>query len=137
MNEKQKAAFLQKYISDLCGDGSVCDRNLDRFKPKVCYQEVLLGDIIANKPPVAVCRHRSLLFKILGDEVGLKIELQRGDFVDSSGYGGHAWNHITFSDGTSAIFDAMHNITSSTYPHVDEYAQHYFTNEGQQLYVRK
>lgn len=42
-------------------------------------QEVLLEDIITLKPPVGVCRHRSLLYKVLGDELGLKVELQRGN----------------------------------------------------------
>lgn len=136
MSEKQKAAFLQKYICDISGGTNPSSKIGDAWDNNHIGQEVLLGDIITTKPSVAVCRHRSLLYKILGDEVGLKVELQRGNFHDDWGGGGHAWNTVRFDDGTSAIFDAMHNKTSNTTPgHVDDYAKKYFTVDNQQLYA--
>ena len=135
MSDKEKAAFLQKYIYAKTGKGNVAEKNCNAWDELNIGREVLLGDIITNKPPVAVCRHRSLLYKILGDEIGLKVELQRGNFINEWGGGGHAWNTVRFDDGTSAIFDAMHNKTSNTTPgHVDDYAKYYFTVKKQPLY---
>ena len=82
-------------------------------------------------------RLSSLLYKILGDEVGLKVELQRGNFSNGTpaGSGGHAWNTVRFDDGSSAIFDAMHNKTSVTTPgQVDDYAKQYFAMDNTPLY---
>lgn len=136
MSEKEKAAFLQKYICKISGGTNPSARIGDAWDDAHVGMEVLLGDIITAKPAVAVCRHRSLLYKILGDEVGLKVELQRGNFYDEWGGGGHAWNTVQFEDGTSAIFDAMHNKSSNTTPgHVDDYAKKYFTVDDQQLYA--
>ena len=135
MSDKKKAAFLQDYVYKLCGDGRAADKNCNSWTEINKGREVLLGDIVTQQPPIAVCRHRSLLLKILGDEVGLKVELQRGNFNNSWGSGGHAWNVIKFEDGTSAIYDAMHNKTSNTTPgHVDNYAQYYYTVDDRKLY---
>ena len=138
MSDKEKAAFLQKYVHNLTGDGNIAAKNGSSWDRAHVGQEVLLGDIVTNNPPVAVCRHRSLLFKVLGDEIGLDIELQRGNFYDSySGDGGgHAWNTVRFKDGTSAIYDAMHNRTSSTTPgRVDDYSRQYYSVKDQALYL--
>ncbi|MCM1338920.1 MAG: FHA domain-containing protein [Muribaculaceae bacterium] len=134
MNAKQKAAYLQQYINDLIGDGSTAERNLQGWVARNSGCEVMLGDIVTHKPPIAVCRHRSLLYKILGDELGLNVELQRGNFWAGGG-GGHAWNVVRFDDGTSAIFDAMHNKTSEITPgRVDNYAKFYYTVDNVALY---
>lgn len=147
MNPKQKAAFLQDYIARKCGDGGNAYRNLGAFVNNNKSQEVLLGDIIEMQPPVAVCRHRSLLLKVLGDELGLHVELQRGNFYEGgqpiydlqgnlmNHGGGHAWNVIKFEDGTSAIYDAMHNRTSNiTAGSVDSYAKNYTAVNDAKLY---
>ena len=117
----------------------VAVNNLGKWEDGVRNKEVLLGDIINAKPPVAVCRHRSLLSKILGDEVGLHIELQRGNWYENgnpNNYGGgHAWNVVRFDDGTSAIYDAMHDkIANTTSGHVDPMADEYLTVNNEKLY---
>jgi hypothetical protein len=135
MSDREKAAFLQKYICKISGNKDIDSITMDNWVSMNTGREIMLGDIITAKPPVAVCRHRSLLFKILGDEVGLNIELQRGNFYSEFGGGGHAWNTVRFEDGTSAIYDAMHNKTSNTTPgHVDDYAKYYFTVNNDDLY---
>ncbi len=138
MSEQQKADFLMKYIYNLTGDGGIAVDNLDKiWEPRHIGQDALLGDIVTNNPPIAVCRHRGLLFKVLGDEVGLRTELQRGNFYQYGSGGGHAWNTVRFSDGTSAIYDAMHNRKSSTTPgQVDNYALCYQDTNGNILYDR-
>ena len=135
LNEKEKAAFLQKYVCDIFGGEHISESAMKKWVQNHVGQEVLLGDIVASKPSVGVCRHRSLLYKILGDELGLKVELQRGNFYSEYGGGGHAWNTVTFSDGTTAIYDAMHNKTSNITPgYVDKYAEQYYTVNDELLY---
>lgn len=136
MDEKEKALFLQKYIHKISGGDNVSPKISDKWDEVHVGKEVLLGDIITEKPAVAVCRHRSLLYKVLGDEVGLNVELQRGNFYNSPVDGGpHAWNTVQFKDGTSVICDAMHNKTSSITPgHVDSQAKKYFTVNDEALY---
>ena len=135
MSPKRKAAFLQEYVYKKCGKQNVPDGNRKVWSQKNKNKEILLGDIVNENPPVAVCRHRSLLSKILGDEVGLHIELQRGNFADGYVSGGHAWNVVKFEDGTSAIYDAMHNKTSNiTKGHVENYAKFYSDVNNGKLY---
>ena len=138
MSEQQKADFLMEYIYNLTGDGNIAAGNCKKWTKNNVGQDALLGDIVTNNPPVAVCRHRGLLFKVLGDEVGLKIELQRGNFyVDANNHGGHAWNTVRFSDGTSAIYDAMHHRKASTTPgQIDDYVLYYQDTKGNRLYDR-
>ena len=135
MTEKQKAIFLQHYIYDMSGADRATNQMIRSWADRHTGEEILLGDIITANPPVAVCRHRSLLYKIVGDEIGLKVGLQRGNFHSAFGGGGHAWNTVQFSDGTSVICDAMHNKSSSITPgQVDDYAKCYFTVNNEDLY---
>ncbi len=70
-------------------------------------QEVLLGDA-AQKGGGGVCRHRALLFKVLGDEAGLKVALVRGYAKCTDGsYGGHAWNEVELTDQPKQMVDVM------------------------------
>ncbi len=136
MSPKEKAAYLQKYVCEISGGKSINENKLDVWEHQNVGKEILLGDIITSKPHIAVCRHRSLLYKILGDEIDLNVSLQRGNFYDALGGGGHAWNTVEFDDGTSAIFDAMHNKTSNTTPgHVDDYAKQYTDVSDNALYI--
>lgn len=66
-----------------------------------------------------VCRHRSLLFKILADEAGLKSALVRGNYAGSSGArGAHAWNELYLEDGRRVLVDVMHKRDAQKFPEV-------------------
>lgn len=69
-------------------------------------KEVSLGDLIANG--VGVCRHRSLLFKVLADAIGIPTALVRGHYEGPQESGPHAWNEVVGSDGQKMIIDVMH-----------------------------
>jgi hypothetical protein len=59
-----------------------------------------------------VCRHRSLLLKILGDAASLPTALVRGNYhvPDSNPLSGaHAWNEVRLTDGPTLLVDVMHN----------------------------
>ena len=64
--------------------------------------------LIGNVPRICgagVCRHRSLLFKLLGDEAGLKVALIRGNYGDGETSGGHAWNELFLDGGRRVLVD--------------------------------
>jgi hypothetical protein len=74
-------------------------------------QGVLIGDVapLCNE---GVCRHRSLLFKVLCDEAGLDVALARGRYRHRDGRtGAHAWNELHLEDGTVFIFDLMYSAS--------------------------
>jgi len=81
---------------------------------------VFIGDWI-DQAHVGVCRHRSLLFKILADEADLKAALVRGNYAHtgSSGTGGaHAWNELFLDDGRRVLVDVMMKGSKQDFPEV-------------------
>lgn len=70
---------------------------------------LLIGDWV-DQCHAGVCRHRSLLFKILADEAGLKSALVRGNFIKKQPPGfAHAWNEVVLASGQRLLVDVMHN----------------------------
>jgi hypothetical protein len=67
-------------------------------------EAVLIGEV-GTICGGTVCRHRSLLFKLLGDEAGLGVALVRGNYKGSKNIEGHAWNELCLEDGTKLIVD--------------------------------
>ena len=138
MTDSQKADYIHEYVYDLSTKGknfgdSVYVNNSNNLP---VGQEILLGEIF--KENAAVCRHRSLMYKVLGDEVGLNVELQRGNFSNplTGANGGHAWNIVTLPDGTSYIYDVMHNSKTSITPgDIDTKASYYLTVDNKSLYT--
>ena len=66
------------------------------------------GVLIGEVPRICgagVCRHRSLLFKLLADEAGLDVALVRGNYSDGRSSSGHAWNELHLDDGIRVLFD--------------------------------
>ena len=81
---------------------------------------VRIGDMV-DLGQAGVCRHRSLLFKILADEAGLKSALVRGNFAANGPRGfPHAWNEIHLDDGRRLLVDVMHNGGKPRFPAVTE-----------------
>ncbi|MDP6113511.1 MAG: hypothetical protein QGF00_23400 [Planctomycetota bacterium] len=69
-------------------------------------RQVLLGEI-STRYGAGVCRHRSLLFKVMGDAAGLDVALVRGKYKHryNRGFGGHAWNELILKSGKKFIVD--------------------------------
>ena len=109
MNEAEKAIFIYDYICNLESNGlRVKDTSVEAselWSDANIGQKVLLGDeVFKTNPNVVVCRHRSLLFKVLADEVGLNVELNRG-YLNCRDGGRHAWNTVRFRNGDVYVFD--------------------------------
>jgi hypothetical protein len=74
--------------------------------------EISLGQLIEAR--TGVCRHRSLLFKVLADDLGIPAALVRGNYQrrgveGNDGRGGHAWNEVLLESGERILVDVMHN----------------------------
>jgi hypothetical protein len=68
-------------------------------------QSILIGDWM-NQGHAGVCRHRSLLFKILADEAGLNAALVRGNYAEQGTRSiPHAWNEVFLGDGRRVLID--------------------------------
>jgi len=84
------------------------EQTAEQLRKEFVGQPVFLGDWI-DQCEAGVCRHRSLLFKILADEAGLKTALVRGNYatLDRPGFP-HAWNELFLDDGSRVLVDVMH-----------------------------
>lgn len=78
-----------------------------------------------------VCRHRALLFKLLGDEAGLRVSLVRGNYAG----GGHTWNELRSDDGPAWIVDCMNPRGGfDFFRTTDPQAREYLTVDDQPYY---
>jgi hypothetical protein len=100
-----------------------------------------IGDV-CDQYHAGVCRHRSLIFKVLADEAGLKTALVRGNYVHlhAGGSGAHAWNELQLDDGHRYLVDTtLHpkdefpDITSPSVTSV-EVAKRYVKPDGTPYY---
>ena len=93
---------------------------VDQLTRQFANKPLRIGDMV-DLGQAGVCRHRSLLFKILADEAGLKTALVRGNYAANGPRGfAHAWNEIYLDDGRRLLVDVMHNGGKPRFPAVTE-----------------
>lgn len=133
MSEKQKAKFIYDLIVDLGGDAVKAEKRSNELAKAYRGQEILLGKVFEKE--ASCCRHKSLLFKILADEIGLKTRMIRGNMLDFGGIGGHAWNEVILSNGKRFIYDTQNaSIINVTKGQVGKNASCYLDMYDQFLY---
>ncbi|MEM7386060.1 MAG: EDR1-related protein [Verrucomicrobiota bacterium] len=132
----ERARTLARFIDQLHspnGDrekAEIATAKLQDFKNR----EILLGDIPAYCGG-GVCRHRSLLFKLLGDEADLQVSLVRGLILQKGrAIGRHAWNEILLDDGSLRIVDVMNPEKDFKLPSPEKVGFNYGDIKGQPLY---
>jgi hypothetical protein len=111
----------------------------EQLQRELTGKAVLIGDWM-DQCQAGVCRHRSLLFKILADEAGLKAALVRGNYARSGPPGfAHAWNEVVLDDGQRVLVDVMHNGAKPKFPEVTdpEVIRHYLKVDGTPWYGGK
>ncbi len=121
---EQKAKFLSQYVGELLHNGGDFNSHEARLKTIPDNENgkgrVSLGQLIEAE--VGVCRHRSLLFKVLADETGVPTALVRGQFQGPRESGAHAWNEVLLENGKKLLVDATHGKVM----HMDDdYARQY------------
>lgn len=128
---EQKAQYLNDYVAKLLHKAHENDEIINRIAPPgAANRQVSLGQLIEAE--TGVCRHRSLLFKVLADETGVPASLVRGRYDDGRGLAGaHAWNEVQLENGKKILVDVMHgNTFRMNQPEV----QHYQNSARQPLY---
>jgi len=138
---EQKLRKLVAYVHDLNTPDSG-ERWLEE------YVEDMTGEF-ANRPlrigamlehcGSGVCRHRSLLLKILGDAAGLPTALVRGNYHLPGSEplsGPHAWNEVQMPDGQALLVDVMHHGAEATFRKVNDpdVAARYLREDDQPWY---
>lgn len=108
MSEKSKMKFLFNLIKDISGDKAAGKKFANNLAVSRQGEEVLLGKVFEHS--AAVCRHKSMLAKLLGDELGLKTRLIKGNLNDILGGNAHVWNEIKLSNGKKYLFDVQQGI---------------------------
>jgi len=103
------------------------ERTTAQLEGELSNQQVLIGDWL-DQCQAGVCRHRGLLFKLLGDEAGLRVALVRGNYLRDRPPGfPHVWNEVTLDGGRRVLVDVMHNGGAAKYLDVTdaEAVEHY------------
>ena len=98
-------------------------------------QGTLLGEV-QRICGAGVCRHRSLLFKMLADEAGLDVALVRGNYKDGRTFGGHAWNELHLEDGRRVLFDVMNGRAEPIDSQGSTVSRRYLTIRNQPWYTK-
>ena len=124
LNEVDRATRIARYVDRIFtppeGRSECVDRTRQYLDRRYPSQVVLLGDI-PLLCGAGVCRHRSLLFKLMADEAGLKAALVRGKLgSDEATAGGHAWNELVLQTGKKVIVDVMNPQPDFYFPEVGE-----------------
>jgi hypothetical protein len=97
---------------------------------------LLLGEV-GGIAGAGVCRHRTLLYKVLADAAGLKVSVVRGNYRHTKGnVGGHAWNELYLDDGNVLLVDTMNPPRGWRFPNIKHpTAQKYLSVGGKPLYA--
>ncbi len=134
----ERAQKIARYVDELTtppGGRALAEAATGKLQ-EVRNREILLGEI-PGYCGAGVCRHRSLLFKILGDEAGLEVGLRRGQALDRGRIiGRHAWNELTLPDGSLRIVDVMSPEPDFRLPEASEVYFRYGDIKGEPLYQK-
>ena len=104
-SDEQKMRELMKFVDEIFSiekSGTKIEKLVESFENM--DKEFLMGDII--KSGAGVCRHKALMTKILGDEIGLGTRVVQGYYQN----GGHAWNEVVLGDRTFLFDGALRQI---------------------------
>ena len=109
MTSLDRAALLAVYVDKVMAHVAVpryCEPADRLLVAEYRGEPVLLGDV-PRLCGSGVCRHRSLLFKLMADEAGLRVALVRGGFNTGKAVEKHAWNELLLEDGKRLVVDMM------------------------------
>ena len=132
-----RARTLAKYVDVQCSPPEGRKASLAKLaliESEFRDRELLLGQSAGT----GVCRHRALLFKVLGEEAGLNVALVRGNYRTEKKAFGHAWNELVLTDGKKLIVDCMNPQAGFDFPETtSDVARKYLTVENEAFYPAK
>jgi hypothetical protein len=121
---QERAVRLAKYVDQATtppGGPRLLGVETERFAEEFANQPVYIGEFV-EQCSAGVCRHRSLLYKLLADEAGLKVSLVRGLIITPSTPqgGAHAWNELTLDNGHRLMVDVTYRVGKWDFPDLTE-----------------
>ncbi len=107
----ERTRKLSLYVDQVMtppGGAPLLEATMKELEHEYVNKPLRIGDV-RDQYHAGVCRHRSLFFKVLADEAGLKAALVRGNYVHlhAGGSGPHAWNEVQLDDGRRFLVDTM------------------------------
>lgn len=139
MDPLKRATMLAKHVHEIMtpDDPDQVLRQIVNVQTLYEGHEMLLGDIV-RMCDSGVCRHRSLLYKILADEADLDVALVRGNHGPFWRRGGHAWNELHLGNGEVRLVDVMNPSPDFYFPATSDRAvRYYLTVKNKRWYERK
>jgi hypothetical protein len=106
-NRVARAAILADFVHDKMSrvPPSMTDEVIASLHGgRLAGQTVTLGELIDNG--IGECRHRTLLMKVLADDVLLPMSMVRGRIDIDGSLQAHAWNEVLGKDGEVHIVDS-------------------------------
>ncbi len=133
-----RAVRIGRFVDSLMscrGGRTAAEANWEKLDTKYANRGLLLGEI-AGISGTGVCRHRTLLYKVLANAAGLKVSVVRGCYRHSDGhFGGHAWNELYLDDGSVFLVDTMNPPRGWKLPSIKQpIAQKYLSVGKKPLY---
>lgn len=105
LDQRMQARALLRYTNALLKPGNISQSQLDNwyheFNSIFAGKQILLGDFIRHGRGVS--SQRALLYKVLADELGLRVSLLRG--AGSEAKLNHGRNTVTFDDASLIEID--------------------------------
>lgn len=133
----QRARALAKYVDAQCSPPE--GRNASLAKATLVESEYQEREFLLGRSGgTGVCRHRALLFKVLGDEAGLNVALVRGNYATGKKAAGHVWNELIVTDEKTLIVDCMNPQVDFSFPETTtDGAKKYLTVKNEPFYPAK
>lgn len=132
----ERAKLLALYVDQVCSppnSRAVAWSNVEEIQTVYQGREFMFGQLVSS----GVCRHRALLFKLLGDEAGLPVALVRGNAAADGGTVGHAWNELLADEGEKLIVDVAGPRPGFRFPTTTERgAEAYLTIDNRPYYAK-
>jgi|GEM_PF-2825683 len=108
-SHEEKVKYIADYVDSLMKEKNAAknEQILERIVGGPTEgKKVSLGQLIENG--TGVCRHRSLLFKAIADEIGMPSSVTKGSYIHNDGTKeNHQWNKVELPNGKDLIVDTM------------------------------
>jgi cation transport regulator ChaB len=110
---EERAVALSKYVHEKFNPPGMSQQDINKWYLNYLEahpgQKITLGQLL--KEGKGVCTQEAVLLKVLGDELGLKPTLIRGNGLNGGDDINHAWTTFDFGDGPR-VFDPRQNINN-------------------------
>lgn len=134
----KRATRLATYVDrtmSIGKNGRLTEAAVSLMAKEYANEGVLIGEV-SRICGAGVCRHRSLLFKVLADEAGLNVALVRGNYSSGRATVGHAWNELHLGDGKRVLIDAMQRHVELLVPGGSTTSRRYLTVRNKPWYTK-